>query len=215
MADLLDLGHPLDLPEPLGEQPDLGLEADQRPLPLEDVQGGERRRAGEGVAGVGVAVEEGLEFLVLPQERLVDALGREGRGERHVAAREPLCEAEQVRRDPLLLTGEHRPRPPEAGGDLVADQQRAMAVAEPADRAQIAGRMGQHPGRALHERLEHDRGHLLLAQGEQAGNVVDVAGLGAVRLEEERLEGPVEERHPTDRDRADRVPVVALLEADE
>ncbi len=71
-----------------------------------------------------------------------------------------------------------------------------MAVAEPADRAQVAGRMGQHPGRALHERLEHDRRDLLLAQGEQAGDVVDVAGLRPVGLEEERLEGRVEEGIP-------------------
>ena len=41
-------------------------------LLLEHVEAGDRRRAGERVAGEGVAVEEGAELLVLAEEALVD-----------------------------------------------------------------------------------------------------------------------------------------------
>ena len=104
---------------------DLRLQALERPLLLEGVEVGQRRGAGERVAGVGVAVEEGALLLGRAEEALVDPLGRQGRGQRHVAAGQPLGEAEEVRRDPLLLAGEHRPGAAEAGRHLVADQQHA------------------------------------------------------------------------------------------
>ncbi len=215
LAHLLHLTHPLHLAEPLREQPDLGLQPDERALPLEDLERGDRGGAGQRVARVGVPVEEGLVFGVGTQEGLVDPLGGERRGQRHVPAGEPLGHAEQIGRDAFLLAGEHRPGPPEAGRDLVADQQRAVAVAEPPDGAQVPRWMSEHSRRPLDERLEDHRRDLLLVHGEQAGDVVDVTRLRPMGIEEQRPEGGVEERHPTDRDRADRVSVVGLLEADE
>ena len=70
-----------------------------RALLLEGVEVGEGGRAGERVAGVGVAVEEGALLLRGAEEALVDALGRQRRRQRHVAAGQPLGEAEQVRGD--------------------------------------------------------------------------------------------------------------------
>src|SRR5207247_7979590 len=66
----------------------LGLKALERLLLLEQAQVGERRRARERVARVGVPVEEGAEVLEAAEEALVDALGRERCRERQVAARE-------------------------------------------------------------------------------------------------------------------------------
>ena len=127
-------------------------------------------------------MEEGALLLGGAEEALVDALGRQRRRQRHVAAGEALGEAEQVRRDALLLAGEHRPGAAEAGRDLVADQQHAVAVAELAHRAQVARRVDDHPGGALHQRLDDHRGDLLLVHGEDARQVGRVAGLGACGL---------------------------------
>jgi hypothetical protein len=90
-----------------------------------------------------------------------------------------------------------------------------MAVAEPAHGPEVAGRVGDHPGGALDERLEDNGGDLLLAHGQQPRHRIDVAGRRVVGLEEQRAEGRVEERHPADGDRTDRVAVVRILETDE
>ena len=82
-ADLADGGQRLDvLGEQLAEEVDLGCQALERVLLLEDVERRQRRRAGQRVARVGVAVEEGAELLVAAEEALVDALGGERGGER-------------------------------------------------------------------------------------------------------------------------------------
>ena len=100
-------------------------------------QRGQRGRAGERVARVGVAVEEGAELLVLAEEALVDALGGERRRQRQVAAGDALGQAHEVGRDVLVLAREHPARAAEAGGHLVADQQHAVPVAQ--RRARRAG----------------------------------------------------------------------------
>ena len=197
------------------EQPDLRLQALDRPLALEGVEAGERRRAGERVAGIGVAVEEGAVLLGRAEEALVDPLRRQGRGQRQVAAGQSLREAEQVRRDALLLAGEHRPGAAEAGRHLVADQQHAEAVAQLARSAQVARGVDQHPGCALDQRLDDHRGDLLLVGGEDPLQVGGVAGLGRVGLEEQRPVGGVEEVDAPDGDRADRVAVVGIAQVDE
>src|SRR4029078_12751871 len=92
----------------LAARRDLGLRAEQRALALEGVQAREGGRAGERAAGEGVAVEEGPPVLRRAEEALIDPLRRERGGKREVPAGEPLPEAEEVRADALLLTGEHR-----------------------------------------------------------------------------------------------------------
>ncbi len=68
-----------------------------------------------------------------------------------------------------------RPKP---GRHLVADQQHAVAVAELAHRAQVAGRVDEDARRALDQRLDDHRRDLLLVGGEDARQVGGVAGLG-------------------------------------
>ena len=65
-------------------------------LGLEHLERRERGRARERVARVRVAVEERLELRELAEERLVDALGRQRRRERQVAAGQALGHAHEV-----------------------------------------------------------------------------------------------------------------------
>ena len=75
--------------------------------------------------------------------------------------------------------------------------------------------MDEHPGGALDQRLDDHRGDLLLVDREDPRQVGGVAGLGRVRLEEQRPVGGVEEVDAADRDRADRVAVVGVAQVDE
>jgi hypothetical protein len=106
---------------------------------------------------VGVAVEKGLNSRAV-RGRPRRSLGGQRGGERQVAPGE-VGEAQEVGRHALPLAGEHRAGAPEADGDLVADEQHTVAIAQLAHRAQVAGRVGEHPGRALHERLDDHRRH--------------------------------------------------------
>ena len=163
-----------------------------------------------------MAVEERPVLLVLAEEALVDPLGRQRRRERQVAAGEPLAEAEEVGGDPLLLAGEHRPRAPEPGRDLVGDQEHVVRRAELADPAQEAGRLDEDPGGPLDQRLDDHRGDLAPVQLEQALRAGRASpGSTWWVVEQQRAVGAVEEVDAADRDRADRVAVVGVGEGDE
>ena len=162
-----------------------------------------------------MAVEERPELLVLAEEARVDPLGRQRRGERHVAVGESLAEAEEIRGHPLPLAGEHRPGPAEAGRDLVADQEDVVGVAELAHAAEVAGRLDEDAARALDERLDdHSRGLLPVAV-EDPLERRRVAGGDRALGEEQRLVGAVKEIDAAGGDRPDGVAVVALAEPDE
>ncbi len=197
------------------QQRDLRRERLERALPLEHGERRQRSGAGEWVARVRVTVEERPQLLVVAQERLVDALGRERRGERHVAAGQPLRDAHEVRRDVLLLAGEHRAGTPEAGRDLVADEQHVVLVAQRAHVAQVAVRVREDARRALHERLDDDRRDATGVLAQQRGHRLHVAGLGLPGIEQQRAEARMEEVDAADGDRSDRVAVVRVAQADE
>src|SRR6266550_1723405 len=101
-----DLSHVVkgcdEVVEELAEQLDLRLEALQGPLLLEHVERGEGGGAGERVAGVGVAVEEAAELVVVAEKALVDTIGGERRCQREVATAQSLREAEEVRNHVVL-----------------------------------------------------------------------------------------------------------------
>src|SRR3989475_12847552 len=105
----LDADHQAALPD-VADMRQLGerREAFRKPLPhragviegavlVEQTERGEGGGAGERVAGVAVAVEEGALRLERSEEALVDRVGGEGRCERQGPAREPLREAEEIR----------------------------------------------------------------------------------------------------------------------
>ena len=90
-----------------------------------------------------------------------------------------------------------------------------MGVAQAPHGAQVARRLQQHPGGALHQRLDHDRGDLVRVLREHLVERGHVARGHAVRVEQQRPVHRVEEVDAADRDRADRVAVVGVLEAHE
>ena len=57
-----------------------------------------------------------------------------------------------------------RPKPVATSSQI---EQHAVAVAQLAHGAQVAVRVHEHPGRALHERLDDHRGDLAAVLGEQ------------------------------------------------
>ena len=155
-------------------------------------------RAGEGVARERVAVEEGAPFGERPEEGLVDLLRGERGGQRQVAGGEALREAEEIRDDAFALGGRERAGAAESGEDLVEDQMHAVAAAEFRDGPQEAGRLLDHAGGALHQRLKDDagrRGSVTDQQGFQRGQrgggvgADDLAGAFGVDRRRERLRG--------------------------
>ena len=119
----------------------------------------ERRGAAERVAGVGVSVEEMAVLVVAAEERVVDAIGRERRRDRQIAAGQPLRHAQQVGRHAFALAREQRARAAEAGGDLIENQQRAVLAARRGRPREKSLGQRQHARRRLHARLENDRAH--------------------------------------------------------
>ena len=101
---------------------DLGLQSSERLLFLEHLEIGQRHGAAERIAGIAVAVEECFEVFVLAEKGLVDFVGGECRGEWHVAAGQAFADRHQVRRDPLMLAGEHLAGAAEAGGHFIGNQ---------------------------------------------------------------------------------------------
>ena len=143
----------------------------------------------------------------------VAASGSVPRGER-------LGERDDVRRDAGAGRREHRAGAAEAGEDLVADEQRPVAVGHGAQPAQRL-RLGEpHPARALHQRLDDDRGDLVAMVGdeplEMVGALVGVRQVAHVMARQQAAEGAVHAvlrvRH---RHRAGGVAVIGAAEGDE
>src|SRR5262249_16695007 len=184
LADLADVGQGGDLLlEEAGQGGDRDLQALEDLVAREDVEGGEGGGAGERVGGVGVAVEEGAPVGVSAEEGLVDAIGDQRRGEREVAGGDALGDAEEVGRDPFLLACEEGAGAAEAGGDLVGDEEDVVGATERGGLAEVAGRLDEHAGSTLDQRLEDKRGDLVAVLVERAGEraEAEVAAGGRLR----------------------------------
>ena len=92
------------------------------------------------------------------RERPVDFVGGQRRGQRHVAAGQSFADRHQVRRDSLMLAGEHLAGAAESGGHFIGNQEHVVLGAELTNPLQIAGRGGQHACCGLHERLDDEAG---------------------------------------------------------
>ena len=115
---------------------------------------GHAGRAARRMAAVRAAVREQIPRIGLepaPQPRTDDHAA-----ERQVSARDRLGERHQVGRDAVVVGGEPRAEPAEAGDHLVEDQQRAALVAQLPQTLQIALGGREHAAGADH-RLGHDR----------------------------------------------------------
>ena len=129
-------------PEPVGQVPAEHGRTCHQLLVLEDVERFQADRRRQRVATEGRAVRPG------PKDVHDASVGEEGRDRQEPAA-ERLAEDEAVRPDPLVLEGEHPPRPPEAGLDLVEQEQDPVPVAQVAQAAQEADGRDDDPGLAL------------------------------------------------------------------
>ena len=99
---------------------------------------------------------EQLDRMFRPlHEGVVDMLAHQHAAHRDRARRHALGEGDHVRHDPITLRREGVAEAPEAGDDLVEDQQDAMLVADLAQALQIALRGRQHAGRARHGLHDH------------------------------------------------------------
>src|SRR5262249_39332279 len=119
--------------------------------------------------------------------------------------------------DLLVLAREELGRAAETGGDLVEDDVDAKAATELDSFGEEAGRMDEHAGSALDQRLEHERGDLVGAAGQlllEAAKGLRAIGSGGRRnrnaLHEEWPEDAVKEVNAADTDRAEGVAVIGL-----
>ena len=99
---------------------------------------------------------------------------RQRRRHRQVAAGQPLAQAQQVGRDLFVLAGEQLAGPAEAGGHFVGDQQDVVPPRQFPHAAQVAGRVRDHAGGALDQRLDDDRGEILVVQVQSPLQLVQV-----------------------------------------
>ena len=129
---------------------------------VEQLEVAEGHRGREGVPGVGVTVVQRQLGQIGAEEGVVHAPARDRRRHRQVPAGEALAEARAGRgADAALLGREQRAGAAEPGGDLVADEQHVVPAGTRRPAAREALGIGQlHAGRALHERLDDDRGQL-------------------------------------------------------
>ena len=102
-----------------------------------------------------------------------------------------------------------RPVRPKPVATSSSDQQDVVAVAQLAHAAQVALRVHEHPGGALHERLHDHRRHLARVVARAARSMAARSpGSALSGVEQQRAVERVEQVDPADRDRADRVAVV-------
>ncbi len=121
-------------------------------LVLGDVEGRHRGGAGDGMAGIGVEMQQRL-----VEEDLVDA-ARDGDGpHRDVAAGQPLGIGDDVALHAEMLGAEHLAGPPEAADDLVDDEEDAVGVADPAQPGEVV-RMGNLDRAGYRDGLGNHRG---------------------------------------------------------
>ena len=117
----------------------------------------QRGAAGEGIAGVGMRVQEGARDRVV-EEGFVDRVAGQDDGQRQVAAGDAFRQAHQIGANIRLFVGEESAGAAAADGDLVADQVHLEAVAQGAGKAQVFRVVHRHAGGALDQRFDDQGG---------------------------------------------------------
>ena len=159
------------------------LRALQNILLIENIEHGECRAAAERIASVRMTVHERLALAPVCIERVVDLLLDDGDGHRHIAARQPLREAHEIRRDARTLTRKEPSRTPESRRDLIGDEENIVRVAEGAQLSEIFLGVDAHPRAPLQERLDDHRRRLMPVRGKGALRVLKArTGAGVARL---------------------------------
>ena len=97
---------------------------------VKEFQRCDRGSAGKRVAGVGVAVVEGLSFFQVAGEGLLDFVAADGGGQRQVSAGDPLGQAEDVGGHLLAFTGKKFAGTTKARGDFVSNKQNVVLITQ-------------------------------------------------------------------------------------
>ena len=113
------------------------------------------------MADVGVAV---LEEARAVADRLEDAARDQSRPDRLIARAEALGDRHDVRPHAVLLAGEQRAGAAHAAHHLIEDQQHAVAVADLADRLEIARHRRHRAERRADHRLGDEGDHAVRAE---------------------------------------------------
>ncbi len=111
-------------------------------------------------------VQEGAHALVVVVERLIDGVVGHAHGHWQIAAGQRLGQAEKVRGDIGLFTGEQAAGASEADCDFVVDQVHSVAVAGLAQQLEVDRVIHAHAAGALDQRLDDNRGNLLVLLGQ-------------------------------------------------
>ena len=126
------------------------------------IERGDARRRRERMAGIGVAMENIDGVVRVGLKRLVDLLLDQHAAHRHRAIGDALGEGDHVGDDAVTLGGKAIAEPPEAGDDLIEDEQNAVAVADFAQAREIRLGRCEDPARSRHG-LDDHRGDGLAA----------------------------------------------------
>ena len=132
----------------------------------------DRGGRGDGMAGIGIAVEQ-LDRAVRPlHQGVVDRAAAENGAHRDAPVREPFRGGDKVGYDAKQIRGEGRAEPPESGNHFVEDEQNAVAVADRAQPLEIADRRNQHAGRTRDRLDDHGGDRFRSVQGDQSLEIV-------------------------------------------
>lgn len=212
--------------EPFAQAGALFAHARQQAVAADHVLHGERCRAGDRMAQIGVAVLEKAAALL---HRFHDAPLRHHGADRLVAAAQALGDGDQVGRHAFLFDRVQRAGAAHAAHHFVGDQQHAVAVAHFAHAAEVAGyRRNRARGGADHGfgHERHDRAGaqpfecllqflgqafaVLLGAFAVALVAVGIAGRDVLHLDQQRRELRAAPGVAAHRQRAQRIAVVAL-----
>jgi len=165
-------------------------------------------------------------------KRFVNGVARHDQRQRQIAPADPLGQAQEIRPDGGLFASEKSTCSAAAHRDFVSDQVDLITVAQAAHGLKVGCVVHGHAARALHQRLDDDRGDVAGAAlqqvfqfggGPQRHRNRRFTRLGLSRIRaghhmdilQKRAVGRPEQRHIGHRQRAQRFTVIAVLEADE
>ena len=97
---------------------------------LHDLEDSERDGAAHRISCIGMAVDEGLVRTEIIIERIVHLVCRDGERHRHIACRQSLRRAEDIRGHARMLDRKELARAAKARCDLIIDQEHAVLIAE-------------------------------------------------------------------------------------
>ena len=131
--------------------------AREQVIGLVNIEGRQRRRTGQGVARIGMAVKQFYRRLGTIHESIMYALADKHRAHGDGGIGDPLGRGHDIGKDAEAFGGETRTKPPESGDHLIEDQEDAMGVADFPQPFEIAHRRDQRAGRPGHG-LDDDGG---------------------------------------------------------